>query len=271
MSNQIKESLKLDKSTIVELAFYPGAKGLNAVLTCKAPLTIEASKTLKCESRFFSINETPITDFTGNITLKSLIKSCFVKVAERADATNALIPDLVRCFKIGLGKNGKPFVEYRMHFDSQWRHLLVDICDALGTDEFPLEIAGTQPSLFEEAEAGEDGEGSRVDLSEKQMSLGEEEVVACQSCADRIPADESGMHENGSQCDFRRAAAAAVQDIPVEAGNTLPSARAMAGGTTAAARKQRRSRNGSQVVDSDPLPADPGAEEWTGEREFVEV
>lgn len=240
MSNPLQETLKLDKASIVDLSFYPSEEGLNCVLVCKAPLSIEASKVLECQDRFFTINDTPFSDYQGRITLEHIAKSCKVTVGD-APGILTFLPDKVWKFNIGLEKDSRPSVAFRMHFDSRWRTELVDFCNGLNKGEINMEIIALQATLWIK-EPAPSGEGTRVDVTgkpdDRQMKLGEESVTACRHCDGGIAVNEEGIHENGEPCEHRRAAAASVVEIRP---GTVASAREVAGGTH---QKKRRGAKG---------------------------
>lgn len=257
MSNTIQETLRLDRATIIDLSYYPGEKGINAVMVFKAPLTVNASKVLGCEERFYTLNETAYTDFQGRITLKKVAKACKVMIGEMTSMATALLPDMIWKFSIGLEKDSKPSVVCRMHFDGQWRQVLVDMIHALNKDEFTLNIAALQQHLFiEEEPVSQEGDGTRVDLSgSKQRTLGEtddeveqageQEDVHCVHCdGGQRPDEDTGKHGD-EPCAYFVAAQKAVAEIP-DGGSTLASSLQVVGGTTAAARKERKQRHAAK-------------------------
>lgn len=212
MSTSIRETLRLEKATIVDLSCYPGEKGMNCVLVCKAPLSDEAAKIMKCEERFYNINGIPYTDFQGRLTLKPVVKACQVTIGDGPIAAAiALLPDLIWKFNIGLEKDSRPSVAFRMHFDARWRGQLVDLVNGLNTDEFPITITASQLSLFVEETPAASGDGDRVDLSgqadSRQMTIGEVS-----------PSAEAA------------AAVAEIPAVPINEGSSLP-AMAVVGGT----------------------------------------
>ncbi len=271
----LQETLTLEKASIIEISGYPGKKGMNVVLTMQAPLTSDAARILKCQDRFFTINETPYTDFQGRITLKPVVKHCKVSIGEEIEtAAAALLPDLIWKFNIGLEKDARPSVAFRMHFDGQWRNILMDWVNAVNTDEFTVSIVALQANLFEALESAE--EGTRIDvdakpaaIDERQMTIDqamrEDRDTGCTSCNAGLPLmdlvdGEPAKHHSGELCTAR----------PVSA-NTLPSAREMAGLGEAPRRgrgRPRKDANGA-ANGSVPPPADPGSSEYAGEFEQV--
>jgi hypothetical protein len=233
--NQIVKKLELQKTTNVELAFYPGEKGMNGVLTCKAPLTLEAAKVLGCSDRFFTIHDVPYHDFQGRLTLERMAKNCKVTFGDPAQrGATSLLPDMVWKFSIGLEKDAQPSVSWRMHFDSQYRGELTEMVHGLGKTEIDFEMVALQQTLFDEEDA-EQGEGTRVDLSSKQMNLDDEGPdTGCISCNNGLPVDAKGKHLNGEKCTNR--------DREGKSPGTLASAREVAGGTTEEAKKARGRR-----------------------------
>jgi len=202
----IRETLELQRATLEKLIVSTGENGITLSLIVKAPLSVEASKVLKCEERFFNLNETAYRDYRGRITLKHFIVACKVMIGgdEELALSAALLPDMVSRFSIGLD-NDIPSVMFRLDFDRTWRETLIQIVDALNISEFQIRIVSLQQSLFAE---------SQEDEVSTQMELGENEYEA---------EPEYDPESEGS----------------VEPGNTLPSVRAMAGGTTAKAKGRK--------------------------------
>lgn len=211
MTNDIRETLRFEKATITELSSYPGEKGVNNVLVIKASLTLAAAKVLKCENRFFNLNDQPLDDYTGRLTLKPLIKSCVVKLQKVSGAIDNLQPTLIWKFNIGLEKDKGPSVIFRLHFDG-YRQQLADILEERGTSEFPLAIEALQANLFEDQASDEDGPegGTRIDMSpeddgQEALPLGAEPSKAksgCNACDAGIPTrgDDDAEHVNGQAC-----------------------------------------------------------------------
>lgn len=217
----LREQLPLTDAKIVSITWYPTQEGDSNVLLVKAPLTPDLAQRLQCDAMVFDLDWNA-RQFEGAIGLTKQMSDCEISVP----GVPVLRPDLVWKIKVSHSKTKKPNedgseppaldVLIRAKFKGEDASLQ-KLKHHVKSSKFDMSLSSLQEELPFDGDAG----GTRVEMSGDPTI---DRLREIQEATPELDADEDSTDEP-----------------PASA--TLPSSLHMVGGTTDAAKKERKRRH----------------------------
>lgn len=229
--NTLREALILTDARAISLTRQITKDGNTFVLIVKGPLTPELAETLRCRNQAYNLSDTPYPSLKA-LSLDHEIFNCELTVPIPGAFGPGLKPTVVTGFSIrpseAADADGALDLTFRMKF-TVGKNELNALLDAVGNNPFDLSLLSLQGGLFDQTSKTEfDGAagGTRVDVTGGGPNEEDEEEDDGQ---EPPPPLVEAMLQDGPE----------VVDETIRTGS-LASAREMAGGTTEAAKKQKR-------------------------------